>query len=434
MLVPKFIEIRTSFSSDDILRRYRELNPRLYKSLVWAAGKIRGRIIIHINSTPYGGGVAELLRSEVPLENSLGLKSHWLVSEAPRQFFIVTKKIHNFLQGGSGMLSEKERMFYLSVNHQLGQSLQKFLRRFESGIVVVHDPQPLPLVRAIPSGFVPLLRLHLDLTAPNPAVLDSIRPFIVEYQQVILSNEIYQTSLPWLKKSRIKIILPAINPFSEKNKPMSRIAAENVLQRFGINCSRPIIAQVSRFDNWKDPLGVIQAYYLAKNKIPDLQLVLAGFEIAQDDPEAIVVFKRVKKHARGDLDIHLFSSPKQLEDISNDIFINALYTASTVVIQKSIREGFGLTITEAMWKGRSVVAGMTSGAMAQIKNGINGILVSSPEEAARAIVRLLKSDALRERLGRKAEQAVKQKFLFPRLALDMLRIYISNLKRNDDRI
>lgn len=416
-------EIKSNPFSKDALGEYKKLNSRLYQHLAHAINAIRGKAVIHISSTASGGGVAEILTRQVPLENSLGLKSYWLVIKAPQQFFAITKKIHNFLQGKSGFLGEREKMFYLSTNHKLGKTLRKLCQQFDSGVVVVHDPQPLPLVNSIPPHFLPVLRLHVDLSSPNPSTLDFLRPFIDTYSRVILSSKEYQSSFLWLRKSKIKIIPPAIDPLSGKNQPMNQRTAENILQQFGINFSRPLITQVSRFDPWKDPLGVIQAYYLAKNNIKELQLVLAGLETATDDPEAEEIFKKVQKHARGDPDIFLFSDPKQLRDISNDVFINALYTASTVVVQKSIREGFGLTITEAMWKGKPVIAGKTSGTVLQIKTGTNGILVSSPQETAKAIVRLLANEALRKRLGQRAKQSVRRKFLLPRLVLDMVRVY-----------
>lgn len=419
----KLVQIKLKFFPDDSFRKYKKINPQIYQRLIQTAKKIRNQKIIHINSAPYGGGVAEILKSQVLLENSFGLKSYWFTIKAPRHFFVITKKIHNLLQGKGGLLSKKEREFYLSINRELKDSLQKFLTQLKSGIVVIHDPQPIPLIGFIPKTFSSILRFHLDLSTPNPATLDFLRPFIDQYHLVIVSNKDYCLALPWVKKSKIKVIFPAIDPLSEKNRLMDPAISRIILEQFGINCSKPIITQVSRFDSWKDPLGVIRAYYLAKNKIPELQLVLAGFFQAQDDPEAISVFEQVKKHARGDPDIHLFSNLKNLKDISHDVFINALYTASLLTIQDSLREGFGLTITEAMWKGKVVVARITSGALLQIKNEKNGILFSSSEETAKAIIRLIKNEKLRQRLGKAAHQSVKRKFLMLRLILDNIKSY-----------
>lgn len=419
----KLIKNELNFIADDVVQQHRTLTPKIYQNLNRLMPKIKGRAIIHVNSTRYGGGVAEILKSQVSLENSLGLRSHWLMMKAPRRFFVITKKIHNLLQGKAGVLTEKEKNFYLSVNQELGKSLRQFCKKFGSGIIIIHDPQPLPMISSIPENFSSILRLHIDLSTPNPNMLDFLRPLITRYSLVILSDPDYRPSFPWLKKSKIKITFPAIDPFSEKNRLMDNRVAEDIVKQFGINPLKPIITQISRFDPWKDPLGVIRAYYLAKNKIPELQLVLAGFSVAKDDPEALTIFEKVKKHAKGDPDIHLFLNPKKLKDVSIDVFINALYTASSIIIQKSLREGFGLTITEAMWKGKAVIAGLTEGATLQIKNGKNGILVSSPEEAARAIVRLIKDEKLRKHLGKAAHQSVKRKFLMLRFILDNVKVY-----------
>lgn len=410
------------------LRAYRALTPRISADLSRAARGLKGLPVVHVSATPVGGGVAEMLRSQLPLERSLGLKSQWLTMAAPVSFFTVTKKIHNLLQGKAGRLSETEKNLYLSVNRDLAADLERTLGRARGGILVAHDPQPLVLGASAPAGFKNILRLHVDLSTPNPTTLEFLRPHMERYQSVVLSNREYVRNLPFLSARRRKIIYPAISPFTPKNREMNLGAAHAILEELGINCARPILTQVSRLDPWKDPVGVIRAYYLAKNEVPDLQLVLAGLEIAQDDPEAAEVARVVRKHARGDRDIHLFAEPQSLHGVPNDNFINALYTASTVVMQKSLREGFGLTVTEAMWKEKAVVGGKTPGISLQIKNGRNGLLVASPEEAGRATVRLLKDERLREKLGRAAKRSVQSKFLFSRLVLDHLKLYSSVMR------
>ncbi|MBU4353140.1 glycosyltransferase [Candidatus Parcubacteria bacterium] len=406
------------------VKEHQKPDPETYRGALALAKKIKRKTIIHINSTQSGGGVAEILRSQVPIEKSLGLKSHWLVIEAEREFFVITKKIHNLLQGKAGFLSSKEKEFYLSVNRELGKKLAEFLKQFKNGVVVIHDPQSLPMINAIPDNFSSLLRLHIDLSSPNPSTLEFLRPFIANYDLVIVSNKDYLLPLPWIKKSKLKIIYPAIDSFSDKNKSISPEAAKGIIAEYGINPTKPIIAQVSRFDPWKGQSGVIQAYYLAKNKIPDLQLVQVGFFEAQDDPEAASSFKRIRKHAKGDPDIHLFYNPKQLKNISDDILINALCVASQIMIQGSIREGFGLITTEAMWKGKPVIARVTSGSRLQIKNKKNGILVASPEEMAEWIVYLLKNEKTREKLGRSAKKSVERNFLISRYIVDNLKQYL----------
>ena len=415
---------------DTDIHKYKKLDPKNFKSILEVSKKLHHQTIIHINSTPLGGGVAEMLKSQVLLERSVGLKSYWLTIRAPQDFYIVTKKIHNLLQGRGGSLSEEEKSLYLSVNHEMGEFLRDFCKEFSHGIVVVHDPQPLLVVNFIPQNFSSILRLHIDLSTPNPLTLDFLSPSIKKYQLLIVSNKDYCSSFQWLEHPKMKIIWPAIDPFTEKNQPMSIEPAVSIMEQFNVNISRPTITQVSRFDSWKDPLGVIQAYYLAKNEIPNLQLIMAGFFLAYDDPEAMEVLEKLTKHAESDPDIHLFSDIKRLQDISNDSFINALYTASTVIIQKSIREGFGLTMTEAMWKGKAVVAGRTSGSLIQINNNKNGILISSTEEAAHAIVRLVKSKELRDKLGEAAHESVKNHFLLSRFLLDNLKLYASLPKKS----
>lgn len=410
------------------IRKYRSFNPALYRRLISAAKKVEGRVVVHVSATASGGGVAELLASQIALERALGLKSYWLTMKAPVEFFEVTKKIHNLLQSKPGNLTEKEKSIYQSVNHELCSSLHKFLKNVGGrGIVFVQDPQPLALINCIPKDYSPLLRLHIELSTPNAPTLNFLRPYIEQYKHVILHSKVYFESFPWLPQKKRKIIINSIDPRSPKNRPMDLLTAESILEQFEINCEKPIIAQVSRFDPWKDPLGVIKAYYLAKNEIPDLQLILAGFSFAQDDPESAIVFEKVQKHAKGDPDIFLFADPKVLGDLSNDTFINAVYTASNVVVQKSIREGFGLTMTEAMWKGKPLVAGKTIGALMQVKHNKNGILVSSPEEAARAIVHLIKNPKFAKHLGNAAHRSVRDNFLFTRYLLDHVRLYSSVL-------
>jgi len=401
---------------------YKELTPKLWRDCLRLAKKIQGKRIIHINSTYLGGGVAELLRTQIPLENSLGLKSQWFVIKAPEKFFEITKKIHNLLQGKKGSLNKLEKKFYLEwINKKIAPLFKDLLLKEKPDLVIIHDPQPLPLVEFFSRGIVPVLRLHIDLSAPCQSILSFFQPFIEKYRLVILTSSVYRPI--WLSRKKVRIIQPAINPFSEKNKFIKLSQAKEILFHFDVNPSQPIVAQVSRFDPWKDPLGVIQAYYLAKNQFPSLQLLLVGFFQAADDPEAKEVFKKVEKHARGDSDIFLFADPSVLRDISNDLFVNAVYTASSVILQKSIKEGFGITVTEAMWKGKPVIGGRTTGIALQITHNQNGFLVSSPEEAGKYLIELLKSKSLRERIGQAAHQTVKEKFLFPRLILDHLRLY-----------
>lgn len=394
------------------------------------ARPLKGKRILHVNATAVngGGGVAELLRSQVPFERALGLKSRWYVMRAPSRFFAITKQLHNFLQGKSGGLDEASRNFYLEVNRDIGRALLRIAKSFRPDLVVLHDPQPLAGAGIIAAKVPVIARLHEDLLTPNPQMLEFIRPFLMKARRVVLSSRDYKKNFPWLPPRMTSIIYPAIDPLSKKNKPLPLAVARKELQGFGVNPTEPLIAQVSRFDPWKDPMGVIRAYYLAKNAVPNLQLVLLGLILAKDDPQAVDIFNQAKKHAKGDPDIFLFADPRVLRHISNDLLVNAIYTVSDVIVQKSIREGFGLTMTEAMWKGKPIIAGRTSGALVQVKDKKNGILVSSPEEAGRAIVQLLRHPALRTRLGRAARESVRRRFLMPRYIADNLSLYRSSLR------
>jgi len=418
------LEVKTGFSrvtNDD----FKKLTPRLAAGNLREARGLRGKTVIHINATPVGGGVVEILRGQIPIERSLGIRSRWLVIKAVPEFFGVTKHIHNLLQGQPGRLSRREEQLYINVNRDLGLAFRSFLKknRIKEALVVVHDPQPLPLVGFIPPGLSRLLRLHIDLSTANPVMLDFLRPLIERYGLVVVSSRNYLDSFGWLGKSSVKVIQPAIDPLCEKNRPMTMEAAWNILAKFGLDADRPVLTQVSRFDPWKDPLGVIRAYRQAKRTVPGLQLVLAGFITAKDDPEAVIVLKKVKRLAGADKDIFLFFEPGQLGRLTNDRFINALLTASTVVVQNSVREGFGLTMTEAMWHAKPLIAGRTAGALLQIANGRNGLIIASPRQLTAAIVRLLRDGRIRARLGRAARASVLRRYVLPKYVLDNLKLY-----------
>ncbi len=407
---------------------YSEITPKIFKQAANLSKNLKGKKIIQINSTQLGGGVSELLHSQIPLEQSLGINSQWYIIKAPIRFFKITKKIHNLLQGEPERLGDDERYFYLKwLYDKIAPSFENLLKKEKPDIILIHDPQPLPLIDYTPKNIIPLLRLHIDLSSPNPSILKFLQPLIEKYKLTILSHSQYKPQ--WLKEKKTKIVMPAINPFTDKNKEMGKEEAKKILNLYGICTNQPIVSQVSRFDPFKDPLGALKAYYLAKNKIPNLQLIMAGIFQAYDDPQAIEVFKKVKKQAKEDPDVFLFADPSHLKGTSNDIFINAVYTASDVIIQKSIKEGFGLTITEAMWKGKPVIGGQTTGIALQIKDNENGFLVNSPEQAAQYLVKLLKNKPLQKKLGQRAQQTVKNKFLFSRLVLDHLKIYNQTLRQ-----
>ncbi len=359
--------------------------------------------VAHVNSTYYGGGVAELLSSLTLLMNSLGIKTGWRVIQGFPDFFSVTKKMHNALQGGEINLSELKRQIYESVVYE-----NAVRNHLDHDRVIIHDAQPLPIVRHYEKKGPWIWRCHVDLTEPNQDLWSYLRPFIEEYDATILTLQEYEQKLntPQL------FFMPAIDPFSIKNRELSEDERLQRLDYYNIPTDLPIVTQISRFDRWKDPEGVIEAFKLASEEI-DATLVLLG-NVATDDPEGEEVYRSLLD-SREDRIIILSRQDTAL--------VNALQSRAAVVLQKSIREGFGLTVTEAMWKGAAVIGGNVGGIRYQIEDGVNGFLVSSVEEAAQRIVQLVKDEGLRKEMGERARETVKDRFLLIRLAeqhLDLL--------------
>ncbi|HDH31604.1 MAG TPA: glycosyltransferase [Candidatus Wolfebacteria bacterium] len=390
------------------------------------AKSLKGKRIIHINSTPRGGGVAEILNNLVPLERSLGINASWFSFKAPKRFFKITKKIHNALQGEKINLSVSEKKFYLNINKKLAKELNKI----PADLFIIHDPQPLAIILSFNNKPM-VARIHLDLSAPNKKVFSLILPILRQYRKIIISLKEFIPK--GINKSKVSIIPPAIDPLDAKHVDISKKKARKILSKFGVNFDKPLISQVSRFDPWKDPLGVIDAYYLAKKKIPDLQLILLGLFLEQDDPQAKVIFEKVKKKAKGNSDIFLFSNPKILKDkkISNNTFVNAVQRGSDLILQKSIKEGFGLTATEAMWKSKTVIGGTAYGLKLQIQNNKTGFIVKNSQEAAQKIVKLLNDKSLRRKIGQQAHLSVKKKYLITRLLNDHLKLYKTLIDADD---
>ena len=358
------------------------------------AHRLRGLRVLHISSTFYGGGVAEILSSETLLANHLGLHADWRLIQGSPDFFNVTKKIHNALQGSAINLTELKKDIYEEVNVQNAIRME-----LEADFVVVHDPQPLPLIMHERHTCPWVWRCHVDLSHPNPEILDYLRPFIDEYDAVVVSLPEYAQEIAPPQV----FVMPAINPFSVKNADMSEAEVKDRFDHYGIPDDLPIVAQISRFDRWKDPEGVIEAFHIARKEV-DATLVLLG-NVATDDPEGQEVFESLlgKREER----IMILTA-------EDSALVNALQRHAAVVFQKSLREGFGLTATEAMWKGTPVIAGRCGGLLHQIEDGVNGFLASSVEEAARRMVELLKDDQLRRTLGGKARDTVRERFLMSR--------------------
>ena len=394
------------------------LPPAMVERLTSLAQRLQNLRFVHLNSTPTGGGVAEILQSLVPMMNSLGVPTERLVINPPPEFFNVTKKLHNFLQGAEGVLEPEERDLYLNTIQEVAAYIKQ--RGLDSAVWFYHDPQILPLAQLLPkqSDETRLWVCHIDLTAPNRSVMDQLQPLTRSYDGLVFSLDSYvpaglDPNLP------VYIVPPAIDPLTPKNRPMTPDEASAVVSAMGIDPQRPLVTQVSRFDFWKDPWGVIDAYRIARESVPGLQLAMLGISQASDDPEAVELFQDVTAHASGDPDIHLYFHPTGLPD-SIDRVVNAFQVASLVVMQKSIREGFGLTVAEAMWKGTPIIGGDVGGIRIQVDNGSSGYLVSSPQECAERMVALLQDPALRNSIGAAARETVRQKFLLPRLALDYL--------------
>ena len=400
------------------------MDPAQAEELVSLAEELRGLRMAHLNSTATGGGVAEVLQSMVPLFNALDIETERIViNPTDPEFFQVTKKIHNLLQGAEGSLSEDE----LEVYHENIRQVAKAMSRdsVSADIWFMHDPQLLPLAGLLrrngqedAKGWFWIC--HIDLTRPNENALESLLPLHSDYDHLIFSLEEY-VPRHMLNGTPVYIAPPAIDPLTGKNRPLSEGKAWDIVSAMGIDRSRPLISQVSRFDLWKDPWGVIDAYRLARQSIPGLQLALLGLSQAADDPESLEVVNSVAAHAGDDPDIHLYHDPAGIP-ASIDGVVNAFQVASSVLMQKSTREGFGLTVTEAMWKGKPMIGGNAGGIRLQIEDGVSGYLVSSPAECAERIVALLTDNSLAEGIGSAAHESVMQRFLLPRLALDYLKV------------
>jgi trehalose synthase len=377
------------------------------------AAPLRGLRVVHINATAQGGGVAEILRSLVPLSRSVGLDARWSVLPPDDAFFEVTKLVHNYLQGRPGKLSPRDKRVYRGYL----EGLAAHIHDLEADVWVVHDPQPLPLRTLVPLRGAALWRCHLDCSTPNGGARQYLLPWAKRYDVAVFSMPQYV--LDGLPPGRVRISYPALDPLAPKNRPMAHGVARDILAGLGLDPHRPLVAQVGRFDPWKDPWQALEAYRLAKRQIPGLQLALVGTFGASDDPEAPHVYADVARQAGADPDVHLYTDPLQVGDRE----INAIQSAATAILQRSVREGFGLTVTEAMWKRRPVIATPVGGIAAQIRHGHNGFLVDSAEECAEHVVRVACEPRLANRIGHAARRSVRERFLLPRLLEDELQLY-----------
>lgn len=385
---------------------YQEVaGPGVVEELRVLAGRVTGKRMQHINSTPVGGGVAEILTRLIPLLRELGVDACWDVIKGDEAFFSVTKAFHNALHGKPEEITPQ--MFDIfRANAEMNLSNIQF----GGDVIFVHDPQPAGLISAKERiGRQWVWRCHIDISAPQVDVWDFLRPYVARYDAAIFSMPDFSQQLPGPQFR----VAPSIDPLSAKNKLLEPGYVTSVMEKYGIDPGRPVLTQVSRFDRFKDPLGVIDAYRMVKKRYK-CQLVLAGGG-APDDPEGEEVLREVQEAAGNDPDIHVLLLPP-----FSDLEINALVRGSTVVLQKSIREGFGLTVSEALWKKKPVIGGAVGGIKLQIINGVTGFMVHSAEGAAARIAQLLGDRRLRENLGENGYRHVRQNFLLTRHVKDYL--------------
>lgn len=371
------------------------------------AGKLTGKVVQNINSTPVGGGVAEILNRMVPLLKELGVDARWDVIKGGKQFFEVTKKFHNALHGKHEDVTKYDFEVFMETSRSNIEELDTY-----GEVVFVHDPQPIALIQKKTDNKW-IWRCHIDVSHPDLEVWEFLKEFIVRYDASVFSAPGFSQTLP----IRQFLISPSIDPLSDKNKELTQKEIDAVLEKYGIPTDKPIITQISRFDKLKDPVGVIAAYKKVKKHI-DCRLVLAG-GTASDDPEGAQVLEDVKENAGGDQDIHILLLPQ------NDIEINALQRASTVIMQKSLKEGFGLTVTEALWKAKPVVASNVGGIPLQIAHKYSGLLCYSVDGAAFAIKQLLNSPSYAKKLGENGREHIKNNFLLTRHIKDYLLLFLS---------
>jgi trehalose synthase len=405
-LLEKSLDEYTTVVEPGTIERIREL-----------AAPLRGARVLHVNATAYGGGVAELLATHVALSRDIGLEADWQVIHGSDEFFGVTKSVHNALQGADVEWTTHSERIYLErvVENAL-------LLEGEWDYVVIHDPQPAAIReyvrgRAVDTpGTKWIWRCHIDLTDANPTVWDFFQPFVEQYDAAVFTMPQFVPSS--LSMDCIEHLPPCIDPISLKNLEMPPAFVDEICRSYGIRPNRPLIVQVSRFDPWKDPIGVIEAYRIVREEFPDAELVLAG-SMATDDPEGFHYWELTNDARAGDPQIHLLSNIQQVGSIQ----INAFQRAADVVLQKSLREGFGLTVSEALWKGRPVVGGRAGGITLQIEDGVNGYLVDSREEAAARTIELLRNPEKADAMGAAGAEHVRRNFLSTRELEDWLRLF-----------
>ncbi|MBN2061600.1 MAG: glycosyltransferase [Deltaproteobacteria bacterium] len=408
----------------NLLERYTKIAGRdVVEHLYQLSKPLNGLRLVHINSTRIGGGVAEILHKMVPLMRELGIETHWEVISGDESFYKCTKSFHNAIQGNAITIPRSYLQIYEDTNKKTADSQRDLLEN--SDLVVIHDPQPAALIRHFTDRKGKWVwRCHIDASRPFRPVWRYLRDFISDYDASVFSLSAFARQLP----HPVYLIAPSIDPLHEKNITIGEEEVNKVCEDFGIDTERPLIVQVSRYDTFKDPIGVINSYKLTKRFIPNLQLVLAGGS-ATDDPEGETVLNEVLTAAEDDPDIKVLILPGDAHRK-----INALQRAAGIVIQKSIKEGFGLTVTEAMWKEKPVIGGNTGGIRTQVIDHHTGFLVNTPEGAALRIRYLLHNQEILKEMGRKAKEFVRENFLITRHLREYLTLIYALLHSKKERI
>jgi trehalose synthase len=402
-LAPKSLERYEDIVGADTIDRLREL-----------AAPLKGARVAHINATSYGGGVSELLRSLVPLYLSLGIEAEWAIIPGDEEFFRVTKAFHNALQGAPFALTEQTKAIYLSNSQEAANRLGR-----EYDYVVVHDPQPAALPAFHGKNNTRWVwRCHIDTSQPNQETLAFLKPFIAQYDALVFTMEKFVPQE--LRDQRHALIPPAIDPLSPKNMALPMDLCRQIVEWQGVRLDRLLITQISRFDPWKDPLGVIEVYQQVRKEVPGTQLALLG-QMALDDPEGWAMYREIVARVKDDPDIHVRTNFIGIGNME----VNAFQACSSVVLQKSIREGFGLVVSEALWKGAAVVAGRAGGIPMQMPEGVGGYLIESIAECVEKTVRLLRDPGEAQELGARGRAHVREHFLITRLLADELQLLAS---------
>ncbi len=396
MRVPRLSDYRGIVGDAKIAEIYRK-GRRLY-----------GKRVLEVSSTPYGGGVAEMQRSMVPLMNEMGLHVDWRTMVGSPDFFRVTRKFHNALQGDAIALTQKKMKIYEETNRLFSSFIH-----IDHDLVVVHDPQPLPMIRFYRKRQPWIWRCHIDLSKPNREAWHYLKGFLIEYDLAVYHMEEFAATH---NPTEYRVIKPAIDPLSLKNMPLPKSTIKKYLRKIGVDPKRPIITQVSRFDKWKDPFGVLKIFELVRKEI-DCQLLLVG-NVALDDPEGQQIYEQISARVKGQEDAKVLMG-------LHDIVVNVVQRASDVVLQKSTREGFALTVSEALWKGVPVVASNIGGLPAQVIDGETGYLVDpyDYEVAAKRVLDLLSDRSLREKMGANGHRHVRENFLITRLIEDWIDLW-----------